>query len=248
MFGLAKRKPERIATAPGECIYAVGDVHGRLDLLVSLLDRIEADTVSVAEGDAVRVIFLGDLIDRGPDSMACMQIVQGLVESGGAELLLGNHEDLLLRAVAGEAAAQAIWMEHGGRATLLELGVEPIGDVEDPFDFGERIAKVLPDTLAPFLSALPKSADSGDYFFCHAGVRPRIGLDKQDETDLYLIRDAFTGSQRWHGKMVVHGHSISEGVDIQPNRIGVDTGAYRTDVLSSVRLYGERVDVLQASV
>lgn len=242
MFPIKRKPVEPPQTAPNECVFAIGDVHGRYDLLTMLLDRIFGVLKSGRfAGSVKRLIFLGDIIDRGANSLECLDVVYQL-KAYGVEILLGNHEDLLLRTLEGEAFSQSIWLSHGGLDALRSFNVTPPSDDEDSFDFAERFRRNVPLHIIKMLESAEISTTSGDYFFVHAGVRPRIPLEKQKRRDLISIRDEFTRSKRWHGAVIVHGHSIVENVSFEDNRIAVDTGAYRSGKLSCVILHGQHQD------
>ncbi len=245
MFGFRRKRPGRVSTRPRQRIYAIGDVHGRRDLLVVLLDRILANCQAAASQFAdFRLVFLGDLIDRGPESRECLEIVRKLADDTPTTILRGNHEDLMLNSARGDGKAQQTWFDHGGLATLASFGIAARQSSEDSFDFAHRLRAGLPDWVLPMLKDTCTHMRSGDYFFAHAGVRPGVRLRKQDPFDLFFIRDEFTRSPDWHGAVVVHGHSIVGDVEIHPNRIAVDTGAYFSDRLSCVVLQGQMLEVL----
>ncbi|MEN7538031.1 metallophosphoesterase [Aurantiacibacter flavus] len=233
-------------TADGERIYAIGDVHGRNDLLMRLL-RLIVDHYPTLHPAPQRMtlVFLGDVIDRGPASAACLRTVSGLCESNAATMLLGNHEDMMLASLDGNPDAQAAWIGNGGLATLRSYGIDPPGPEEDSFDFAERLARGVPEDQVAFLRSLETTYRSGSYFFTHAGVRPGVALHKQEPEDLYSIRADFTESEAWHGAVVVHGHSIVDAVEMRHNRIGCDTGAYASGRLSCVCLQDDLRAVLQ---
>ncbi len=226
---------------PGERIYAIGDIHGRLDLFEELLARIERDSAA-RPPLPTRCIVLGDFIDRGPQSRALIERLAGL-DPARFVVLRGNHEAALLDTLHGDHDAAELWARFGGVATLTSFGVP--ADSIDAEDSGALIAlarRVIPAPLVDWLAQRPLSVSAGGYFFVHAGVRPGVALARQAEADLLWIRDDFTRSQAAHGAIIVHGHSIREaGVEIMPNRIGVDTGAYRTGRLSAVGLEGDAV-------
>jgi serine/threonine protein phosphatase 1 len=240
------RKDGRTAsTAAGERVYAIGDIHGRHDLFQSLVRKIIAHWESgPREAEAVQLVLLGDIIDRGADSAACLNLANKLVTESGVRLLKGNHEDLLLNTIDGSAIAQDIWLDHGGLAFLESFGIAPPRPDEDSFDFGERLGGALPGHLVAMLRAAPLTFRSGDYLFVHAGVRPGIAIDRQDEQDLLFIREDFTRSDRDHGAMIVHGHSIVEEVEFHPNRIAIDTGAFASERLSCVCFDGTERETL----
>lgn len=227
---------------PDNCrIYAVGDIHGQTALFKALLDRIEADN---ADRPAMHglVIILGDFIDRGGGAAALLRgLAQGL-SSKHALVLKGNHEASMVAAWNGNAAAMRGWLSFGGGATLGGFGVEADEiDPEDPERMVELVRSVIPRDLIEWAHRLPVHSRIGDYFFVHAGIRPGVKLARQRADDLLWIRDEFLMSDRHHGAMIVHGHTVEEdGPVITPNRIGVDTGAYRTGRLSAVALEGDQ--------
>lgn len=226
-------------------IYAIGDIHGRYDLMRNLLDRIIGHwEASKKDFTKVSLVFLGDVIDRGPDVADCLKLLLNLTNQPGVVFLRGNHEDLLLKSCEGHPVAQRLWLEHGGRSTLASYGIAPPLPGEDSFDFGQRIADGIPAEIIDMIRTSRISFASDGYFFVHAGVRPGVPLKIQDEQDLLFIRDEFTSSKAWHGAVVVHGHSIVDEVEMLPNRIAVDTGAYRTGRLSCLCIQGDVREVL----
>jgi serine/threonine protein phosphatase 1 len=233
------------ATAPGERVYAIGDIHGRLDLFTRLIREIETDNAARG-GHSTRIILLGDIIDRGPSSRALLQLLMEGQEQGGRRflVLLGNHEAALLDAAAGDANAQQTWLKFGGMATLESYGIAPPIEGEDSYDFAERLANGIGTDTLEWLRDLPLYDRSGDFFFCHAGVRPGVTLRRQSRDDLLWIRDEFMESARNHGAMIVHGHNVVEAVEVKANRISVDTGAYRSEMLSAIGLEGREAWVI----
>ena len=224
------RKP---AGPRGHRAYAVGDIHGRLDLLDEMLALIEADIASRPAARNV-IIFLGDLIDRGPQSA---QVVERLRLYSPLDartvFLMGNHEEVLLRVLRGEEALLIDWLQFGGAECVDSYGLDPTElRALRPKDAIERLCKAVPDEHVRFLESFADTLAFGSYLFVHAGIRPGIGLAEQDRKDLRWIRDPFLGDVRDHGCIVVHGHTITPDVDECPNRIGIDTGAYRTGVLT----------------
>jgi serine/threonine protein phosphatase 1 len=237
------------ATAPG-LAYAVGDVHGRADLLETLLADLEADREAAAAAEPARLVFLGDLIDRGPDARAVIDQVLAL--KGDARwrvvALKGNHEDALLHFLDDPRFGPA-WMQYGGAATLAAYGVTPPrGSVETEWIAARNAfrAALGPDHLA-FFRSLPLTFEWGDYLFVHAGVRPGVPLDEQSEHDLLWIREAFLLSERATDKVVVHGHTPALAPHLSRWRIGVDTGACFTGVLTALRVDGISQAVLQTA-
>lgn len=233
-------------------VYAFGDVHGRADLLNILLDAVTAETMSKQRSwSQTHVIGLGDYVDRGQQSRQVIELLVSLSTSTEIQLtaLRGNHEEAMLAAL-NDPAAIAPWLDFGGAATLSSYGIAPVAGVPTPQRL-ERISAqlqvALPTAHIDFLKATADSLHLGDYFFVHAGIRPRLGLDRQDRNDLLWIRHEFLASRRFHGAMIVHGHHIVDTPEIRHNRIGLDTGAYCTGVLTCLVLEGAESWLMQAT-
>lgn len=237
--------------SPGRRVYAIGDIHGRFDLLLKLLTAVREDAARppAGGGDWTNVlIYVGDYVDRGPESF---EVVDHLVHDPhrGFEtvFLKGNHEDLLLRFVDDGVLGEA-WMMNGGVATLRSYGVDAAAfvDAPDPLSAARReFSKALPESHRAFFKALKIAHTEGDYIFVHAGLRPGVALGNQKESDLLWIRGEFLDSDADFGGTVVHGHSIRPIPDVQPNRIGIDTGAFYTNRLTCLVLEGEDRRFLQ---
>lgn len=227
--------------AEGSRAYAVGDIHGRLDLLNELLEKIEADIASREQAHNV-VVFLGDLIDRGPDSAGVVERLRRWKPLGGKTVLLcGNHEEALLRVLAGERKVLADWLRFGGGECLASYGVSPVTiRSQSKDDALATIKKAIPDEHQAFLKSFADTFRFGDYLFVHAGIRPGVDLSVQATADLRWIRNQFLNDSSHHGFVVVHGHTISQAVEERPNRIGIDTGAYRSGCLTAVAVEGPR--------
>lgn len=249
IFRLFKRKSGRSAFTgpPGSRAYAIGDVHGRLDLLRDLLAAIERD--NAARGPAkTYLVMLGDLVDRGPDSRG---VIEHLISSppplGRAIYLKGNHEEFFHDVLSGNEAAAADWLGHGGYECAESYGVSKGWSMNaTPAAVVERLAAAVPQAHKDFLAAMADSFRFGDYLFVHAGIRPGVALDRQTAKDLRWIRDGFVDDLSDHGVCVVHGHTIVDGIEERANRIGIDTGAYRTGILSAVGLEGTERWFLEA--
>ncbi len=227
----------------GELLYAVGDIHGRADLLATLLREIEADAAN-RKAAKKTLVFLGDYVDRGPDSRGVIEmLLNGLPAGFDAHFLKGNHEALLLDFLDGKAQLDH-WLLNGGDATMASYGVD-IGRLEAtraaPETWREAFAAVLPKAHLDFFRRLRLQLSAGDYLFVHAGVRPGVPLEAQREDDLIWIRGEFLNAAEPFGKVVVHGHTpVREPVAL-PNRIAIDTGAVFTGRLTALRLEdGER--------
>ena len=238
-------------SAPGRRVYAIGDIHGRFDLLLKLLTAIREDTARPAAsgGPCTNVlIYVGDYVDRGPESFEVVDYLIHDPHQGFETVFLkGNHEDLLLRFVDDGVLGET-WMMNGGVATLRSYGVDAatVVDAPDPLDAARReFAKMLPDSHRTFFKGLKITHTEGDYVFVHAGLRPGVAIGKQKEADLLWIRGEFLDSDADFGAMVVHGHSIRPIPDVQANRIGIDTGAFYTNRLTCLVLDGEERRFLQ---
>ena len=237
--------------SPGRRVYAIGDIHGRFDLLLQLLAAIREDASRppAGSGDCANVlIYIGDYVDRGPESFEVVDHLVHDAEPGFETVFLkGNHEDLLVR-FANDGALGEAWMMNGGVATLQSYGVNAavLVDDPDPLDAVRReFVKLLPQSHRDFYKALKLSHVEGDYVFVHAGFRPGVALNKQSEADMLWIRGEFLDSDADFGRVVVHGHSIRPIPDIQLNRIGIDTGAFYTNRLTCLVLEGEDRRFLQ---
>jgi serine/threonine protein phosphatase 1 len=239
MLKLTRQQPARPRAPRGCRAYAVGDIHGRLDLLDELLASIEAD-VAARPRSRNRLVFLGDLIDRGPHSR---QVVERLRTYRSPSLrpifLLGNHEEVLLRLLGGDLAFMDTWLQYGGAECLASYGVdaEKLRGMPEERVL-ETLRSAIPAEHVAFLRSFGDTLRFGDYLFVHAGIRPGIDLTQQSQLDLRWIRHQFLDDERDHGFVVVHGHTISPQVDEKPNRIGIDTGAYWTGVLTALAVEG----------
>lgn len=238
------------ATLPdGERVYAIGDVHGCADLLDQLLERIDAD--DTARGPArTTLIFLGDVVDRGPSSAVVIERLRQLAaERPGTRFLLGNHEEVFLEALKGESKALRMFCRIGGRETIISYGVDPSDyDRMDYAELHDALRQHVPSDHEAFLTGFEDVIVIGDYAFVHAGIRPTEDLSDQRRSDLRWIREPFLSHNRPFEKMVVHGHTISGEVDMQAHRIGVDTGAYETGRLTALGLEGTSRWTVQAVV
>jgi serine/threonine protein phosphatase 1 len=226
--------------------YAVGDIHGRLDLLDQLLAEIHAQ-LARRPAHKVLLVFVGDLIDRGPSSAEVIERLRTYRRDGVKTMfLLGNHEEVLLRILGGEPELITKWRWFGGAECLKSYGVDPsqlTGRSEQ--EALEIVRNAIPKEHKEFLESFVDTCRFGDYLFVHAGIRPGVEVDQQSQTDLRWIREPFLLDDTDHGFVVVHGHTISPEVELMPNRIGIDTGAYRTGVLTALAIEGSRTWFLQ---
>jgi len=225
----------------GTRIYAIGDIHGRLDLLDEVLARIDADVGTQPAPNAIRV-FLGDYIDRGPDSR---RVLDRLIDYRMAQptvFLMGNHE-VFLREFLRNPDTLSIWGHCGGLDTLSSYGLVPKieTDARQQRELASDFDKILPSSHREFLGGLRPYFICGDFFFVHAGVRPGISLIAQSEDDLFWIREEFLVCQADFGKVVVHGHTPVSEPDVRRNRINIDTGAYATGILTCLVLENDKI-------
>ena len=242
MSFFSRRRPAPAANQfqvpPGVRVYAIGDVHGCARELDQLLGAIDVDHAGRSVADR-QLVFVGDLIDRGPDSAAVVRRVHALCASGGARLLMGNHEELLLLATSGDRQAARMFTEVGGIATLTSYGIGEEEALRGSFaDLAVLMKERLPAADLAFLARGEEQIAIGDYLFVHAGIRPGVPLDQQQAKDLRWIRREFLESRSNHGMMVVHGHTITDEVDVRSNRIGIDTGAFASGRLTALALEG----------
>jgi serine/threonine protein phosphatase 1 len=230
----------------GMRVYAVGDIHGRLDLLDELLSLIAADNAERGEAET-KLVFLGDYVDRGPNSKGVVSRLLGGFGPGIEPVFLkGNHEDLLLKFLD-QPEAGLNWLYNGGDVSLFSYGVEA-SVIHDAFFLGRAglvearadFRKLLPDDHQQFYRNLRLSFRAGGYFFAHAGIRPGVALDQQAEADLMWIRDEFLRHLGGFEAAVVHGHTPTQEPEDLPNRICIDTLAFASGRLTAVGLEGER--------
>jgi serine/threonine protein phosphatase 1 len=240
LFGRKEEIPPRTWTAPeGQRIYAIGDIHGRLDLLDQLIVQIEEDNAS-RNRVRTQIVFLGDLCDRGPDSCGVIERVMQLASaSADVRLIAGNHEELLIRAWEGDRRSAGLINRVGGKETMLSYGVDEVEyDAADLDELLNLITDHVPENHIAFLKSAEDWIAAGDYLFVHAGIRPGDAVEEQRTSDLRWIRREFTDFDGDHGMMVIHGHTITEEVEIRANRVGIDTGAYATGKLTALGIEG----------
>jgi serine/threonine protein phosphatase 1 len=239
-------KEQPRALPPGLRIYAIGDVHGRLDCLLMMDAAIRRDWARRTTENAL-VIFLGDYIDRGSDSRDVINILKQRGFAGlPARFLMGNHEDAMLSFLE-DARIGPAWTSFGGFATLASYGVKPIGggDQNRMEQLRNGLIQNLPDSHLDFLRSLELWIELGDYLFVHAGIRPGRALADQRREDLLTIREPFfaASSLPWR---VVHGHTVIDKPVLLPHRISIDTGAYASGVLTCAVIEGDRAEILDA--
>lgn len=236
-FGSGPRVPD------GERVYAIGDIHGRDDLLRRMHDLILGDRRDRPGANRCTVVYLGDYVDRGPGSRTVLDmLIDQPLEVDTHIHLQGNHELMMLRFLDGQDTGN--WLLNGGDATLDSYGV-PAGwwmmvQPKAMQALRDAAAEAIPPAHLQFLRSLALRHVAGDYLFVHAGVRPGVALDDQRPADLLWIREPFLGSTEDFGKRVVHGHTIAPRPQVRANRIGIDTGAFDSDVLTCLVLEGSK--------
>ncbi|MGH6658073.1 MAG: metallophosphoesterase [Sphingomicrobium sp.] len=243
-------RPNRLPEgARGYRAYVVGDIHGRLDLLDDLLGKIH-DDIDRSPARKTVIVFVGDLIDRGPDSAGVIERLRNYDRPGvRAVFLLGNHEEVMLRILAGDGSLIPQWLQFGGAQCLASYGLDVVDlAMTNEAEALGAIRSAIPERHSRFLHDFADSFRFGDYLVVHAGIRPGIALDQQLQSDLRWIRQPFLNDRRDHGFVVVHGHSITDKVDERANRIGIDTGAYASGRLTALAIDGADRWVLDTAI
>ena len=237
---------QRPSLPAGLRIYAVGDIHGRLDLLNELLAQINSD-IGLRPTARPVYVFLGDYIDRGPSSR---ETIDRLIEHGATHesvFLKGNHELIAIKCLSDRSLFDQ-WLRLGGLETLVSYGVpaEILANGKQIAELQSAFHHALPQTHFRFFRDLKNSFECGDFLFAHAGVKPNVELSQQKESDLLWIRGEFLSSDDDFGKIVVHGHTPTREIEVRPNRINIDTGAFATGRLTSLVLEGESLSVIDS--
>lgn len=232
---------------PGRRVYAIGDVHGRADLLVKLLEDLRADVERGGFEGRPILVFLGDYIDRGFQSKDVIDILLGdMLSPFETYFLKGNHEAAMLQFLTDPTIGPR-WAEFGGIETLVSYGIRPprTRTSRDQWQqASDELNAVLPPEHLDFLNHLDLSVRIGDYVFVHAGVRPGVPLDEQSEYDLLWIREEFLADRRPLGAVIVHGHTPASAPHRDSRRIGLDTGAYLSGKLTAARFERDGVEFI----
>jgi serine/threonine protein phosphatase 1 len=241
------KTPARVS---GALVYAIGDVHGRYDLLKDILAQIARDAAKRARRRLPTLILCGDYVDRGPDSARVLTALDWIRRDGRMQLRLikGNHEAAFLSFLKDPQEGEG-WLRFGGDATLRSYGVSPPDEAADPADMvraRDDLLERMPAAHLRVLQGLETMVVLGDYAFVHAGIRPGVSLAKQKPEDLLWIRGPFLDHTARFEKRIVHGHSWTEPVpEIYDNRIGLDTGAYETGILTAIRIEDNEAEIFQ---
>lgn len=240
--GTAKRLPR---VPDGERYYVIGDIHGRCDLLDALIEAIEADDAALGPADTT-VVFLGDLVDRGPESARVIEVAMQLGERRKCRYLAGNHEEMFLESFEDKEMLRH-FLKHGGKQTILSYGIKKKRYTELTMkELQAEMRALVPREHVDFLEKMEDILIAGDYVFVHAGINPKRAIDDQKKSDLRWIRDRFLKHREPFSHVVVHGHTIFEDVERTDYRIGIDTGAFRTGKLTALVLEGEDRRLIEA--
>ena len=227
------------AVPAGQRVYAIGDIHGRLDLFEQLIAAIENDDAARNPAETT-VILLGDLIDRGPDSAGVIDAAMAWGDRRRVRLLAGNHEEMFIDSLERTEVLRH-FLRYGGKETVLSYPIDRTDYRELSLDeLQARMREAVPQAHVDYLTNAEDLVAIGDYLFVHAGIRPGVALENQNPSDLRWIREKFITDPRDHGCVVVHGHTISTGVEEMPNRIGIDTGAFQSGRLTALGLEGSQ--------
>lgn len=251
---VAKTQDRRIGTVPDKvCIYAIGDIHGRLDLLQKLVSKIQADAETLPADTQIKLVFLGDYIDRGLSSKQVVDyLISNKLDPFEKVFLMGNHEEALLRFIEDSSFGQT-WANYGGIETLYSYGFQAPRQmmlsgqnseqtIEQAWDdLWNGFRRSIPNEHLTFYQQLPAYHIAGDYLFVHAGLKPGVPIDRQSSNDLLWIREEFLSHPQPFEKIIVHGHTPADQIFCDHRRIGLDTGAYITGRLSAGRFFGNDV-------
>ena len=243
----ARGEDEPLPSIPdGQRVYAVGDIHGRLDLFEALVAAIEADDAARAPAETL-IVLLGDLVDRGDDSRGVIEFARDLQRRRPVRILAGNHEEMFLRSLS-DIETFRHFIRHGGRETLLSYGINHGQFQAASMEEAQQLAsEAVPADHLAFLESFEDMIQLGDYLFVHAGIDPRLPIDQQRSRDLRWIREPFRSHEGSHGVVVVHGHTICDEPEDCGNRIGIDTGAFMSGRLTALILEGTARCYLEAA-
>ncbi|OQM75276.1 metallophosphoesterase [Manganibacter manganicus] len=233
----------------GTLLYAIGDVHGRLDLLAAMHHHIAAEIeLALFEGKAAdwRIVHLGDYVDRGPDSKGVLDFLVAAQKRDARNVMLAGNHDVGFLGFLEDPARGQLFLNFGGVETARSYGVELYSAPTLEEDHADLLS-AIPDAHMIFLRALDFSVIFGDFFFCHAGIRPGRPLDRQRIHDLIWIRDEFLDNDDNYTKVVVHGHTPASEAELRRNRINVDTRAYETGRLTALAVNGAKKRILSAT-
>lgn len=245
MYLLKRKTRKRAKGKSGERAYAIGDVHGCLQETQVLLNKIKTDNDYRATAKTY-VVFLGDLIDRGPQSKGVIEFLMQFPYKFAEPLfIMGNHEEMMVRGMTNEADLLPAWLKYGGYECAQSYGVNKSELQDKDCHLIQRILRrAIPRKHVDFLSEFLDYVQFGDFLFTHAGIKPGIPLGEQSPRELRWIREPFLNHNGDLGVTVVHGHTVSAEVVVKHNRIGLDTGAYQTGRLSALCIDEDEISFL----
>ncbi len=245
LFRSNAKSDMRLPAVPdGARYYVVGDIHGRLDLYAALIEAIEEDDADQGAADT-HIVLLGDLVDRGPDSSGVLARTRQWQARRNVRVLAGNHEEMFLTSLEKPEVLRH-FLKHGGRETILSYGLSKKQFNAMTLDeLFEALPKIIPQSDLDYMASFEECIVAGDYLFVHAGIDPGVAIAEQTRKDMLWIRDRFLSHEGPLEKVVVHGHTIFDRVMDCGNRIGIDTGAFRSGVLSALVLEGDQRRILQ---
>jgi serine/threonine protein phosphatase 1 len=221
----------------GQRVYAIGDIHGRRDLLCRMIAQIDFDDRARPPADTT-IILLGDLVDRGPDSRGVIATAREWAKRRKVRMLAGNHEEMFLGSFERDDVMRA-FLRHGGRETLLSYPIDEATYGRVTIEELRAIMReVVPEEDIAFMRAMEDRIQIGDYLFVHAGIRPGVPVEEQAVSDLRWIRTEFIDDVSQRDFVVVHGHTITDKPELSATRIGIDTGAFASGKLSAIGLEG----------
>ena len=248
MFGFAARE-RRPAIPSGQRVYAIGDIHGRLDLFDAMIAAIERDDAAGVPARTT-VVLLGDLVDRGPDSAGVVARAREWQQRRTVRILAGNHEEMFLASFDNREVLRH-FLQFGGKETLASYGIEFETAPRKKKEFAalqELMRQKVPEADLEFLSGLEDVVMLGGYAFVHAGILPEVPVDSQSPQDLRWIREPFLSFAEPHSHVVVHGHTVYDEAELRENRIGIDTGAFSSGRLTALVLEGTGRRLIQTRV
>lgn len=245
MLGRRRSNSPAAAVPGGQRVYAIGDVHGRLDLFETLIEAIERDDAGSSPA-MTTMVLLGDLVDRGLESAGVIARAREWQRGRNVRILTGNHEEMFLRSFE-DIDVLRHFLRFGGRETVLSYGIDKPRFARAELEEVQQILhEVVPQEDIEFLRSFEDIIMIGGYLFVHAGIQPDTPVDKQEPRELRWIREPFLSHTQPHEQVVVHGHTISEEPEDRGNRIGIDTGAFRSGKLTALVLEGTSRRYLQA--
>ncbi len=245
LFGQSGKAPKSPQVPDGTRYYVIGDIHGRMDLFAAMIGEIEADDAACSPANTT-VVLLGDLVDRGPDSATVLHRSREWMKTRNVRILAGNHEEMFLDAFE-DIDVLRHFFKHGGRETIMSFGLsaEQFSEMSLEEHFA-ALPQLVPQADRDFMAGFEEMIIAGDYVFVHAGIDPELPLKQQKRLDLLWIREKFLSHEGPLPKVVIHGHTIFNEVVDCGNRIGIDTGAFRTGVLTALVLEADSRRLIQA--